>query len=153
MRKALWLLVLALATGLIAAGCGDDDDDGGDEGGEALTEQEFITQADQICSDGDAEIEAEEQQFFGQGEPTQAEIERYATDVFVPGVQSQIDGIRGLEPPEEIEGEVTEFLDTAQTALDGVEEDPSAFGDQQGEDPFAEATQMASDLGLRVCAQ
>ncbi|MGH2923504.1 MAG: hypothetical protein ACRDKH_05690 [Solirubrobacterales bacterium] len=152
MDKALWLLVIALAAGLIAGGCGDDDDDDGG-GGEALTEQEFITQADQVCRDGDAEIEAEEQQLFGEGEPSQAEIERYATEIFVPGVQSQIDGIRELQPPEEIEGEVTEFLDTAETALDGVEEDPSAFGDEQAEDPFAEATQMASDLGLKVCAQ
>ena len=44
MTKALWLTILMLATGLIAAGCGDDDDDGGD----APTKEEFIVQANQI---------------------------------------------------------------------------------------------------------
>jgi hypothetical protein len=153
MRKATLLFAALLATGLIAAGCGDDEDENGD-GGEALTEQEFVAQADRICTEGDAEIEAQEQQLFGKAEPTQAEIEQFVTEIFVPGVQSQVDEIRELEAPEEIEGQVTEFVDSAEAGLDEVEQDPSVFGEgPQGADPFAETRQLASDLGLRRCAQ
>jgi hypothetical protein len=152
-RNAFMLLAGLLATGLIAAGCGDDDedDDGGDE---ALTEQEFITQADQICREGDAEVESQEREFFGKDEPSQAEVEQYVSEVVAPGIQSQIDGIRELEAPEEIEGQVTEFLDTAEGGLDELEQNPGLLTEGgQGADPFAETRQLGADLGLKVCAQ
>jgi hypothetical protein len=157
MRKATLLFAGLLATGLIAAGCGGDDDNGDDgNGGEALTKQEFIAQADQICVEGDREIDAQAEDFFSGGpneQPSPEEIEGFGADVVVPGIQEQIDGIRGLTPPEEDQEQVTEFLDTAQEALDRVEADPSLIGPRQEEaDPFAETTQLARDLGLQRCA-
>ena len=49
-EKVILLLVGGLVMGLVTAGCGGDDDDDGD--GEALTKEEFIVQADQICAEG-----------------------------------------------------------------------------------------------------
>jgi hypothetical protein len=154
MKKASLLLAGLLATGLIAAGCGDDDEDENGDGGEALSEQEFITQADQICTEGDAEVESQERGFFGKSKPSQAEVEQYVSEVVVPGIQSQIDGIRELEARDEIEGQVTEFLDTAEGDLDEIEQNPNLLTQGgQGADPFAETRQLGADIGLKVCAQ
>jgi len=151
-RKLLLLLAGALATGLIAAGCGDDDDDDGGDDGEALTKQEWIAQADALCTREDRVVEEAERTELGKN-PSQAEVEEFVTGTALPNIQVQIDGIRELGPPEGAEDQATEFLDTAQTALDQTEENPDVFLGEQGQDPFAETRQLAVDLGLQTCAQ
>lgn len=161
------LLALALATGLIAAGCGDDDDEtttsptttttAGATGatgatGEPLSKEEFIAQADAICKAGDKEIDAAGEEFFSEGgSPGQAEEETFITETVIPNVQGQVDGIAALAPPEGDEDEVQAIVDAAQQAIDDVEADPSVLGTQG--DPFAEANQLAQDYGLKVCGQ
>jgi hypothetical protein len=171
-RKLSTLLPLALAAGLIAAGCGDDDDDAattaatattsvgatgatGAATGEPLAKEEFVAQADAICKESDREIDAEAQEFFPQGgNPGAAEEEAFVSEVLVPRVQEQIDGIRALTPPEGDEDEVTAILDAAQEGIDQLEQDPSAItGAGSGPDPFAEANRLARDYGLKVCGQ
>jgi len=151
-RNALMLLAGMLATGLIAVGCGDDDDGEDGNGDEALTKEEFIAQADALCTREDQAVEEAERSELGKN-PSRAEVEEFVTGTALPNIQGQIDGIRDLETPEEIEGQVTEFLDTAQAALDRAEEDPSVFIGEQGQDPFAETRQLAADVGLKKCAQ
>jgi len=165
-------LALALAAGLIAAGCGDDDDEttttttssatttAGATGatgatGEPLSKEEFIAEADAICKAGDREIDSQAQEFFPEGgSPGTAEEEAFVTEVLVPGVQEELDGIGALTPPEGDEDEVAAILDAAQEAIDQLEEDPSALtGAGSGPDPFAEANQLATDYGLKVCGQ
>ena len=157
------LLALALATGLIAAGCGDDDDDttttttsstttAGATGatgatGEPLSKEEFIAEADAICKAGTKEIQSAGEDFFPEGgSPGQAEEETFTTDVVVPNIQGQVDAIRALTPPEGDEEAVTAILDAAQEAIDELEDDPSGQNN-----PFAEADQLAQDYGLEVC--
>jgi hypothetical protein len=158
------LLALALAAGLIAAGCGDDDDETttaattttetgatgatGAATGEPLSQDEFITQADQICADGDKEIDQQAQETFGQGEPSDQEVEQFASETVVPNIQRQIDGIGALTPPEGDEDEVSAILDAAQEALDEIEQDPSSL---QSGNPFKQANQLAQDYGLTEC--
>ena len=151
-RNALWLLAAVLAIGLIAAGCGDDDDDG-DEGGDAPTKEEFIAEADQICSDGDAEIEAAAEETFGQSDqpPTAAEQEQFAADEVIPNIQEQVDGIDELTPPEGDEDQVQAIVDAAREGLEAGKEDPSLF--LGNEDPLAEASQLARDYGLTACGE
>ena len=165
------LLALALAAGLIAAGCGDDDDEtttaatttpttttAGATGatgatGEPLSKDEFITEADAICEAGDQEIDAEAQDFFPEGgSPGAAEEEAFVSEVVVPNIQEQLDGIAALTPPEGDEDEVQAILAAAQQAVDELEEDPSALsGGGGGGDPFAEANRLAQDYGLKAC--
>jgi hypothetical protein len=150
-RKALWLLALALATGSVAAGCGGDDDDGGDGGGDALSKEEFVAQGNEICTEGNAEIEAGAQEAFPEGQPTPETAEAFVNDTLVPSVQGQIDDLRDLGIPEGDEDQVTEILDKAELALQDLKEDPTlAIG--QGEDPFAEVNQELTDYGLTACA-
>ena len=163
------LLALALAAGLIAAGCGDDDDDTtatttsttaaatgatGATGptGEPLTKDEFIAQADAICESSDKDIEAAAEDLFSGGaNPGQAEEEAFVTGTLVPGVQQQLDAIRALTPPEGDEDEVNAVLDSAQEGLDELEDDPSLLGTPQN--PLNESTKLAKEYGFEACGQ
>jgi hypothetical protein len=74
----------------------------------------------------------------------------------IPSIQSQIDGIRDLTPPEGDEETITEFLDTAQSAVDEAEQDPSVLaegGPGGAGNPFGETQQLAADYGFENCAQ
>ena len=159
------LLALALAAGLIAAGCGDDDDDEttaatttteagatgatGAATGEPLTKAEFIKQADAACAAGDKRIDAAFRG-LGSNEPSDQELEQVVTDTVVPEIQGEIDAIRALTPPEGDEDEIAAILDAAQEALDEIEQDPSSLANGN---PFKEANQLAQDYGLKVCGQ
>lgn len=139
-----YVLALALAASLIAAGCGGDDDD------EALTKQEFITQADQVCAEGQAEIGKEADKVF-KGQPSKAETEKFTTETAIPNIQSQIDGVRALTPPEGDEDQVNEITDSAQAALDEMKQDPSLLTQRGGSDPFEKTDQLSKEYGLKKC--
>jgi hypothetical protein len=160
------LLLVSLAVALLAAGCGDDDDEPTTtETTEAATgatgatgpadvspeRAALIEQADEICAEGDREIDAEADEVFGDSEqePSQAEQEAFVEDTVVPNVQDQLDQLRELDPPEEDAEEFTSILDDAQAALDEVEADPSAISG--GQDPFAEVNKRAKAFGLEDC--
>ena len=159
--RTSWLVALAL-TAVVAVGCGDDDEETTtaatgaetttEATGEPLSKEEFIAQADQICSEGDAQIDQAAGETFAEGEPTPEEEEAFVTDTALPNIQGQIDGIRALTPPEGDEKDVAAILDAAQTAIDEAEEDPSLLGPGgEGSDPFAKASKLAQDYGLEDC--
>jgi alkanesulfonate monooxygenase SsuD/methylene tetrahydromethanopterin reductase-like flavin-dependent oxidoreductase (luciferase family) len=81
---------------LVAAGCGGDDDETPTA---ALSKQEFITQADAICTKGDQKLDRAGSEAFGKERPSKQEVEQ--------GDEEQ----------------VSAFLDSAQRALDEVEQD------------------------------
>jgi hypothetical protein len=149
--KFLALAIAALA--LVAAGCGGDDDEGdtGASGatgvsGTPLSHAEFVSQADAICKQGGNEIDQAGRALGDQ--PSQPEVEAFVTDTLVPGIQDQIDQVAALTPPEDEQDQIQEFIQTSQDDLDALEADPSLL---QGK-PFADANQMAEDIGLRECA-
>jgi len=138
-RNALLLLGLVLATGLIAAGCGGDDDDGGD----ALTKEEYLAQ-------GNANCEAEDAKLNQAGPESEAELPAFIEDTFVPNIQGQIDYLRdGI--PEGDEDQVNQILDETELALQDIKEDPSLAGPGATEDPFADPTRQLHQYGLTSC--
>ena len=147
-RNTLMLLGLVLATGLIAAGCGDDDessDTGTDEATASLTKEEYLAKGNKICEDGDAEL----QQAPGADPADAAAFESFVNDTFVPNVQGQIDDLReGI--PEADADEVNQILDEAELALQDVKEDPSSIAQQQ--DPFTDISKKLHEYGLTSCA-
>ena len=142
------LLALALATGLIAAGCGDDDDETttsptttagatgatgatGAATGEPLSKEEFIAQGDEICSKANNEIK-------GENNP-----EKVAENI-----EGQIDGLRALTPPEEDADQITQILDDAQEAVDEIKESGSF---QQSGQQLEQAGNALQDYGFKEC--
>ena len=135
------LTLAALATGLIAAGCGDDDDDSSD-----LTHEEFVTQANEICKTGNAELDqAGSELKAGPGTP---EFEAFVTDTLVPNVEGQIQDIRDLGIPEE-DDSLNGTLDEAEQITQDIADDPASI--TQG-DPYASINKELTDAGLTECA-
>ena len=148
MRRFALIAVLCVGACLLA-GCGDDD--------EALSEQEFLEQGNAICAAGNERLDAafEDLDLEEGQEPTAEQMGTLVLEVFVPDIQSQIDDVRALEPPDELADAVETFLDDAQATLDELEQqatdDPSAVFSED-EDPFAEVNAQANEIGLSECA-
>jgi hypothetical protein len=161
MKDRLLILFTTLAAigALAIAGCGGDDDTSSTTGasgasgvsGAALTEDEWVQQADQICAAGDKDIDQAANDTFGGQQPSQAEIEQFANDTLIPNIQAQLDAIQALTPPEEIADDATQLVDDANAALDEIRDDPSLVAASSSEDPFAEVNKEAQALGLHAC--
>lgn len=154
--------VTAIGAALLAAGCGGDDDETTsttaststtttEAGGETITKEQFITQADQICKSGDEAIDAASQ---GLDRSSSAEeIEQFITATVLPSIQAQYDGIAALPVPAGDEATIEELLGSLQSAIDEAEADPAALAasESSADDPFAEVNQAARDYGLKDC--
>jgi len=147
------LLALALAAGLIAAGCGGDDDEttttsstttaAGTTGatgatGAAGSDSEFAGQVNTICSEVDKKINAG---------PQSGSEEAFVTDTFIPAVEDGLAELGQLTPPEADADAYQAFLDEGNEALDSVKSDPSSLGP----DTFKEFDKKADELGFGDC--
>ncbi len=138
-----------LALGAIAiVGCGGNDDTSTTTA--AISKDDFITQGNQICAEGNKAFNAAAQEAFSGGKPTDAEMSKFVDETVVPTVQGQIDDLRALGVPAGDEDQVNAILDAAQSGVDALEADPTLFSSGSG-DPFAEANKLANDYGLTEC--
>jgi hypothetical protein len=149
MRRAL-ACVTVVTFVVVGAGCGDDE--------ERLSEEEFLEQGNAICEEGNDEIDAAIEEIVPD-ESTEPSIEEVITvyeETLIPSVQRQIDELRELNPPEDIEDDIEDLLDDADAAVEEsserLEEDPEAFVTSD-EDPFAEVNARAEELGLTACGE
>jgi hypothetical protein len=147
------LLVGVVAIAAVVAGCGSSD-----ETTSALTKQQFITQADAICKQGNEEIEEGFESFAEQNdipknqEPSNAQGKEIVETVIVPSVDSQAEGIRALSVPSGDEDEISAMLDSLDEAIEEAEEDPEALFTAKS-DPFAKPNELAQDYGLKTCGK
>jgi hypothetical protein len=147
MRSSLYggLMFAALACFAAFAGCGG--------GSDHLTKAEFDKQANAICKKGNQEInQAAKTVFTTKQAPSKADFEKFANDTLIPSVQKQIDQISDLNPPSADEDQVNAIVDEAQSALDQVKKDPTVL-EQENNDPFKKANQLANAYGMTVCGQ
>ena len=136
------LAVVVLATALVAAGCGGGDDE--------LTKSEFIAQADAICKKGNKEIDAAAGKIFNsKQQPTQAEVNKFATETLIPNIQSQVDAVRDLNEPSDDSDQVHAFLDSAQAELDKGKKDPSYITSDKS---FSKTNKLGQQYGFKVCS-
>lgn len=145
--RTLTIMALGVLAGVGLVACGDD-------GGEPLSQSEFEEQGNAICEEGNDEIDAEADDFFADvpsGEdPSEEDLSGFANDVLVPNVQGQIDDLRDLDAPEDIQDDLDATLDEGEEILDEISDDPSIlFSD---EDPFEDVNAQLTDLGLTSCA-
>jgi hypothetical protein len=158
---SLSLALLALAAGLVIAGCGDDDDettsgtateatDSTDTGDDAPTKADFIKEADAICADADQALADVALEQYPEGPPTGDDAVTFAEDVFIPNLQGQHDDLAALTPPEGEEDAFADLLEQLQTGIDEIADDPESFVET---DALEDASVAASDFGLRSCGQ
>ncbi len=145
MRTAMLLGVTALAAGLLAAGCG------GDDGGAAPSKQDYIAEGDAICKQRQDEVSRQAQETFGGSVPTGEQIEAFGADVIVPSLDSQLEELRALTPPEGDEDTVGKIYDAVGDGIDAIRENPALVTDPNAGGTFAEADALAQRYGFKVC--
>ena len=133
--------VALVAFALLAAGCGGDDD-------EALTKDEYLTLADEICAEADIALDEEAGERSAAGTLDSAEQqEAFAAEVFAPNLQGQLDSIRELTPPEEDQEQVDEILAALEDLIAQARDNPQELFAA----PTTEAAELAQAYGFTAC--
>jgi hypothetical protein len=147
-HNALWLLGLAAVTALVVAGCGGGGDDSTSTS--SLAKPAWIAKADAICKQGNQEIEQAANEQFGKQDqqPTDEQIQQFATQTALPSTQSQVDKIKALGAPSGDEDQVNHILDTVQADIDKAK----SAGHIENS-TFADGNALAKQYGLKVCGQ
>jgi hypothetical protein len=143
----LFFAFLTGAMGLAAAGCGGD-------GGDRLTREELIEEADATCTEFDQRIDEID-------EPESLDdIEAYVQEIR-PIVEEGTDELDELQPPEELEDDYDRWIEETRSAIARFDEleEAAASGDEQriqeviqsvGEGG-EEADRLAQELGFQDC--
>jgi hypothetical protein len=139
-------LAVVLSLGLAACGSSDDSGDSGDA---TLSNSELITQADQVCSDYNDKLTKIQEDSDLSSDSSKADITAFISDEIVPLYKDQIADLRELNPNEDDSEAFNDIVDTLDSELKTVEDDPEASIDES--DPFAGATAKAKEFGLKVC--
>jgi hypothetical protein len=138
-------LVAVLALALAAVGCGGSSDK------KSLSKAEFLKKGNAICRKGNQELDAAGKKIFSSNKkPSKAQMTAFVKGSIIPGVQREVDGIRGLGAPKGDESKVKAIVDAAQAGIDKGKQNPLSLA-QQGEGPFKHADDLAKAYGLTVC--
>jgi hypothetical protein len=119
MKRTLLTLALALA---LVAGCGGGDDSGG-SGDQTLSRDEFVSQANEICRQGEEKINAKAQEIQGKLQQANGvkEQQQAVADVLedtAKEYEPYLARLGSLKPPEELAGDWKKFLDGVNEAFD-----------------------------------
>jgi hypothetical protein len=155
---------------LVAVACGSDDSD-------ALSKEDFVEQANAICTatnddleplfdefftttfadiDDDAQFTPEEQQMVADA------FEAFSDEVLTPAIEAQIAELRALGAPEDDADLLADLLDDVDKALaeQAALIEAAAAGDpdgleflDNGDDPFSDVDQRAIEYGLTACGE
>lgn len=139
-------LAVVLSLGLAACGSSDDSGDSGDS---TLSNSELIAQADQVCADYNKKLTKIQENSDLTEDSSKEDIASFISDDIVPLYKDQIAALRELNPNEDDAEDFNDIVDTLDSELKVVEDDPEGSIDES--DPFAGATDKAKEFGLKVC--
>ena len=153
--RPLTVLGVGAVTALLLVACGSD--------GDELSEEEFLAQANETCEVGNQEIDQLFDEFFettfSGEEPTEDEFRQAIeeegeglVDTLVSNVRGQIEDIRDLNGPSDLEDEVDPVLDEASEVVDGIADGSPAEFFELEEHPIAEVRPQLDAVGLTTCA-
>jgi hypothetical protein len=135
----------------LLAGCG-----GGD--GEELTEEEFLTQGDEICKEGRAQF-AELQKDPPQSAAESAELTRQLIEI----TEAEIEDLRDLNAPGDSQEALDEYLASREAGLEILErglqaaedEDATAYAEAQAQIARSQVdrARLAERVGFSECSQ
>jgi hypothetical protein len=129
---------------------------GGGDGGGGLSAEEFRQQADAICAEFEAKLDAVER-------PASADdIERFVNEA-VPIIEDGTNELNSLQPPEEFEEEWTRVEEINEENLETIRNVQAAYEDgdleeaqrllQEAGGNEEEADRLAREIGLTKCGQ
>lgn len=116
LRISIAILALATALGLLVSGCGDDGGSG------KIDKATFAAQADRICKQISGKMAAEagaivRRERTGSINSDKAEL-AIANEVFIPGLEVELQELRALGTPDGLEQETQAFFRAYQDAID-----------------------------------
>jgi hypothetical protein len=164
-KRLIVPLFAVFVIGLVAAGCGSSDDSttGGSTGGgetstASITKSELIKQGDEICTAGNKAIEEKAEEFaedegIDTEKPTTEQQEAVVEQVIAPEIAAQAEEIDALGAPAGEEAEVEAIVAAVEDAAREAEEDPSVLVSGEDSGPFAEANELATEYGFKVCGE
>jgi hypothetical protein len=139
-RLAITLMILGLAA------CGGDE--------EAISKDEYLKRAQQVCTEGNAELQKASDSAFPDlkpGEkPTDDQIATFVRKTVVPEIRKQVKELRELPPPEGGAKKVDDIYDALDQGLDRLDKDPKLL--LSGTNVFAKADELGKKYGISVCA-
>lgn len=118
---------------------------------EQLTKAEFITAADELCTETDQFLFYVTVALTEEGQttpPSDAQIEEFSQHL-VSSYRELIGEIRRLEEPKADRSAIKKLLKTLSDEIDAVEDDPLTL--REGA-PFPKSAKLAKRYGFRVCA-
>jgi hypothetical protein len=117
-------------------------------GAATVSKDEYLAQANAICEQGSAEIDAAEAKLGDSA--TQKQVEAFVTKVVVPNIGGQIAAIRKLGYPTGDRAQLTALFASAERVLARIKKNPKlATG---GVDPLRAVKEELSAYGLHSCA-
>ena len=137
-------MLLAASAALALSACG-----GGDE---RLTQEEFVTEGNAICTSGSERIDAAAKEAFGDEEPSEEVITAFVKDEAVPEIEKQLDDLSDLKPPENLEAQYDAALKESRRALDRVKANPEDLASDSS-DTFAKSDELIKAVGLTACVE
>lgn len=140
---AIGAATLAVVLSLGLAACG------GSESDDSLSNADLIAQADAICEDYNNQLVAAFNETELNNQSSKQEVSAFASDTLVPLYENQVAELRTLEPNEDDAEAYNDIVDTLDSEVQAVAEDPVAA--INNDNPFAGATAKANEFGLEVC--
>jgi hypothetical protein len=148
------LAIAGVVPALLLASCGEEEPAPEPLPAPAISKPEFLREADRICRSGDSQIEAIGDDLYTDvppGErPNPGEVRRFALNVVIPRIQSEIDAIRALGAPEGDEREVEAILRATEQGIREIRDDPEGIADGAPAG-FRRAGDLSARYGSKEC--
>ena len=143
--SALALVAVALITGIVSCGRGDDE--------ESLTKAQFVKRATLICNEGEREREevlTAETQKFEEGEAqVTPQLQEQVILKILTKYEAMTEKLADLSPPEGDEKQVEAIVTAMEEGTEKVKANPqSAVGTSSA---FKQASEKLADYGLKTC--
>jgi hypothetical protein len=160
-RTTAAVLALALAVGLLLAGCGGGGDETGSSGDTQPVDQ-LVSQADAICTDADKQRPANPPALGANPSPQELKSAASFLQDDLTVTQHTLDQLSALAPPEGLEDEWSTVLDGFRSVTTNYPDliDAAKAGDKKAfvasitaiQDDTQDLQPAAAKLGLKVCA-
>lgn len=156
--RGFFLAAATLAALLLAIGCGSSSDPEVTVQTGSLSKAEFIEKADAICAAARSEFETKYASFFKAHEAdfkkkqsATATLDEAIQSTIAPNLTKEIEQISELGAPSAYAPKVASFLNTLQSQLQEVEDEPTKVSATPY--PFKKTEDVASKAGLNGCAE
>jgi hypothetical protein len=135
---------LVVTAALGAGACGSDEP--------RLSKAEYVERGSAICSETSQRIEdAALAAFTARGEiPTADQISDFAAETVAPTVQSEVERLSELRPPEIDQDRIEDLIQAGRDGVDQVRQDPTVIL-SSADDGFGRYQELSDAYGLENC--